>query len=230
VEFAGRAPELLLRALARLRAREVRPQIHASIYTLLREAGEARGGLEGFVLSHPALVDLFVMDRLLSHPATRAAITSSCQVTGFAGALAPNVVPGEVSATLDCRLLPGAKSDEVVAELKAVVADESVTFEVLASEPATESPWQDPVFAALARQLAAGRPDVAVGPVLSVGITDSAFARPLGARAYGFAPFEVSEEEAATMHGHAERVSVENVKRGLRVYLSAVAEIVTSPR
>ena len=29
----------------------------------------------------------------------------------------PNVVPSEVTAVLDCRLLPGAKPDELIAEL-----------------------------------------------------------------------------------------------------------------
>ena len=66
------------------------------------------------------------------------------------------------------------------------------------------------------------------GPVISVGFTDSIYLRVLGVRAYGFVPFVLSEEEVATMHGNDERVSTENLERGLRVLATAVAQFATS--
>ncbi|HNC98885.1 MAG TPA: peptidase M20, partial [Myxococcota bacterium] len=63
------------------------------------------------------------------------------------------------------------------------------------------------------------------GPVLSVGFTDSLFLRPLGVHAYGIVPFSVSQEEMKGMHGHAERVSTENVENGLRKLYRAVVKV-----
>lgn len=221
----GRAPERLLKALAKVTARDPEPVYDPSIYTLLREVGIARGGATGYVLSRPFLVRQLVEGDLMENPATRAVLTNTCQPTGFAGQLEPNVIPSEVSATLDCRLLPGVKADDLLAELRALVDDPQVRFDVLQWDPANASPWDDPVFASLARAVQDGRTDVAVGPVLSPGFTDSLYARPLGVVAYGFVPFEITKEEAATMHGHGERVSTVNVRRGLRILVTAVAEI-----
>lgn len=221
----GRAPERLLNALDKIRRQKPAPNIAPSVLALLREAGEGRGGTPGYVLARPALIDLLVMDDLLGNPATRATITNTCQVTGFAGQLEPNVVPSEVSATLDCRLLPGMTPAMLLAELKALVDDENVRFEALHVAEANESPWDDELFHSIARHAKAGRSDVVVGPVLSPGFTDSLFLRPMGVRAYGFVPFEITPEEAATMHGKDERVSVENVHRGLKMLFDVVYEV-----
>jgi acetylornithine deacetylase/succinyl-diaminopimelate desuccinylase-like protein len=225
-ELPGRAPERLLNAIAKLKKRPTPPSVHTSLVTLLREVGAHRGGATGYVMSRPTLVNWFVVDQLLGNPATKAGITNTCQITGFSGGSEPNVVPSEVTATLDCRLLPGVKPAQLLAELQKLVDDPNVRFQVIQTAEANESPWDDPFFSAIARHAQAGRPDVVVGPVLSPGFTDSLHARPKGTRAYGFVPFEVTKEEAATMHGANERVSVANVKRGLKTLFGAVLEVV----
>ena len=64
------------------------------------------------------------------------------------------------------------------------------------------------------------------GPVISPGFTDSIYLRPLGVQAYGFVPFELTSDELTTFHGNRERLSEENLERGLRMLLSAVIEFV----
>lgn len=224
VPRTDRSPDRLVEALQRIRKREVEAVMHPSLRVLFREVGVQQGGMTGFVLSRPTLTDWFVEGRLMSIPGTRAALTNTCQVTGFSGQFEPNVVPSEVTATLDCRLLPGVEPAAFADELRRIIDDEHVRLEVLQSEPATESPWDDELFAILARRVVDGRDDVAVGPILTPGFTDSKYARPKGVRAYGFVPFEVTEEEASTMHGHGERVSVDNVHRGLKLLVESVVE------
>ena len=84
------------------------------------------------------------------------------------------------------------------------------------------STWDDPLYEAIIRQVEA-QGHVA-GPVISVGFTDSIYLRPLGVQAYGFVPFELTEEEMGTFHGNRERVSEENLQRGLQMLLSVVVE------
>jgi acetylornithine deacetylase/succinyl-diaminopimelate desuccinylase-like protein len=225
----GRAPDALLRALARLRARAPKSVIHPALYELLARVGAQRGGLSGLVLSSPALVDLLVTGRLMANPATRAALTNTCQVTGLEGkGSAPNVIPSTVAAIVDCRVLPGVAPQTLLGELRALLGDE-VRLEVVQAEPASESPWDDPFFDALARNLTAGRADVVAGPAISPGFTDSNLARPKGTKAYGLVPFEVDAELLGTMHGKHERVPVAQVKRGLQVLFRAVVEASTAP-
>ena len=110
-----------------------------------------------------------------------------------------------------------------MAELTALLGDE-VKLEVIQSEPATESTWDDSLFDALVTNLTRGRTDVVAGPAISPGFTDSNIARPKGAKAYGLVPFEIDGELLATMHGKNERVPVAQVKRGFELLFRAVVE------
>jgi carboxypeptidase PM20D1 len=114
---------------------------------------------------------------------------------------------------------------EFTPSLEKLSDDPHVRLEVVLAAEAGENTWDDPVFAAIVRRVTEGRPDVVVGPVLSPGYTDSIYLRPLGTRAFGFVPFEVTKDEAATMHGHGERVSVASVKRGFRLLFSVVSDV-----
>lgn len=219
------APDRLLRALRALSRRSPKPTFHPAFFELLEEAGRAEGGLSGLVLESPALVRTLLRERLMENPLTRAALTDTVNLTGLSGGSSPNVVPSEASAILDCRLLPGTKPRELLAELRDLVGDPAISFEIISEGEANESPRDDPLYRALSRNAVGDRKDAAAGPVISVGFTDSLLLRPLGVRAYGFVPFEVSSEEAKTMHGHNERVSIENLRSGLRILFASVIEV-----
>lgn len=226
-----RAPVRLVRALERITRREPKPTLHPALYELLRRAGEQAGGFTGFVLQRPALVDAFAVKKMLKKPTTRAMVTNTCQVTGFEGkGSATNVVPSEVRAILDCRILPGVTAEELLAELKELLADlPGLDFEVDHGFVAEASDWDDAFFDALARHAVEGRDDAVAGPTVSPGYTDSILARKKGTRAYGFAPFEITAEELATMHGRDERVSVANLRRGVEVLYKAVVDVAAAP-
>ncbi len=221
----GRAPDRLIRALGKLAARQDDPYVTPALYQMLAEAGDHAGGIEGFVLKRPSLVNLMVMDRLLSNPPARAAIVNTVSVTGFSGADSVNVVAPEVSAQLDCRLLPGTSPAAMLAQLQGIIDDPGIELQVLQASPATENGWDDPFYRALVRHTLDGRPHAAAGPVLSPGFTDSIFFRRRGVKAYGLVPFEVTKHEAATMHGRDERVSVKNVRDGVRILFRAVVDV-----
>ncbi len=221
----GRAPERLLRAIDKLMKRDPEPVIHASMYELAARVGEDVGGLKGFVLEHPALVRMFVLGKLMDSPPARATLWNTINVTGFEGKKEPNVIPSEVSAQLDCRILPGVKPMDFLTEIKRTVDDPNVTFEVLDAHAAGESPWNDAFFSALARHAVDGRAHVVAGPALSPGYTDSLFLREKGTHAYGFVPFEIEQTELNGFHGKNERVSIANVHRGLRTLFRAVVDV-----
>lgn len=227
----GRSPGKLLEAMSRIARRADAPRVHPALYELLAAAGREAGGVEGFVLERPALVDALVMDRLLAQPLTRAITNDTVNLTGFAGAQQPNVVPSEVYAQYDVRLLPGTTPDAVIAELQGLVADiPGVSIETIDFQPAAVSDWDDPLYRALSHHAVDvarrhGDERVVVGPVISPGFTDSIFLRKKGVRAYGFVPFVITAEEANTMHGDGERVSKKNVTRGLETLLRAVVDV-----
>jgi acetylornithine deacetylase/succinyl-diaminopimelate desuccinylase-like protein len=220
-------PKVLLQALARIEQRRPDVSVHASYRELAARVGEHHGGLAGFLLQRPALVDGVLLKRLMKNPVMNAAVVDTVAVTGIeTGDHSPNVVPTTASAILDCRLRPGRTPEQLIAELRHLTGDDPrIRFDQLYWDSAVESPWQDdPLFQALAAQVVAGRPDAVAGPALSVAFTDSLFARQRGVRAYGFVPFAVSQAEAATMHGPNERISVENLRTGLAILFRSVVQ------
>ncbi len=220
------APRRLIEAIAKIEQRKVEAQYHESLYDLMYHIGLTRKGLEKVVMTHPASVRSLVGGKLMANPATRAMITDTVHLTGLDGAEEPNVVPSAVTAVFDCRLQLDTDAEEVLDELRELVDhDPKITFEVVVSKAGNESPWDDPFYAALTSHAVAGNPDAVAGPILSVGFTDSIYFRDKGTRAYGLIPFAISGEELATMHGHCERVSRENVRNGLRILFSAVVDV-----
>lgn len=226
----GQAPHVLGRAIHALEAYKPKVQWHWSLMELFKSVSYSQKGITRFVLSSPGLTKLALKGRLNGDSATRAALINTINLTNFAGGSSPNVVPTEASATLDCRLLPGTTPDDMLATLRALVPDPAIRFDLLQGRTANESPTDDSLYRALARHAVtdssgANRPDAVAGPILSVGFTDSLLLRPKGVHAYGFVPFEISLEEAGSMHGHEERVSVENMRNGLRILYGAILEV-----
>lgn len=226
----GQSTDRLLRAIDRVKKIRHKPDIQPPMLELLDAIGRDRGGIAGMVLRSPLLVRLLVTPKLLANPATAATITNTINITGFGGAKSPNVLPSEVWALLDIRLLPGTSSTEMLARLERTIDDPMVDLRVISTLEAEESPWDDPLFRALATAVRDGRDrGIAVGPFISVATSDSQVIRPLGVTAYGIAPIELTRDELATMHGDDEYISTENLASGVRRLFAAIVAYAAEP-
>ena len=78
------------------------------------------------------------------------------------------------------------------------------------------------LFDAIRQAVLAERPEALVVPFLTSGGTDCKHFRPKGIICYGHIPFELDGSEAERIHGVDERVSLENLERGLRILLRTV--------
>ena len=220
-----RAPERLVKAWQAVAADAPKPVWDPALLQLLGAAGAEHGGLAGAILQRPALVRLLLRKRLMGNPLTRAVLTNTVHITGFSGAEAHNVVPGVVRANVDARVLPGTPPERHIEHIGTLLEGiAGVQFVPGTVTAGNRSPTDDPFYVALATQLSREGEKIAVGPAVSPGFTDSIHLRPLGVHAYGIVPFILSEDELRTMHGHNERVSIENLERGVRVlYRTVVA-------
>jgi acetylornithine deacetylase/succinyl-diaminopimelate desuccinylase-like protein len=159
-------------------------------------------------------------------PALDATLRTTVAPTMLHGGVAPNVIPTEVSATLNVRTLPGDSIDDVVQRLISVIADPLV--DVAVAERGEESPsceFTTPMFAAIADCARALNPKLAVVPYLGTGATDSARMRRWGVQAYGVLPFPLEQSDEDRMHGNDERIPIESLEFGTRLIYGAVARI-----
>jgi acetylornithine deacetylase/succinyl-diaminopimelate desuccinylase-like protein len=159
-------------------------------------------------------------------PALRARLTNTIALTTISTGIKVNVIPAEATATLDCRLLPDVDPEAFLAELRDVIGDERVQVEVLNRYYPGNSESLDSEFARTVRDVVTEMVEGArVAPEMTSGFTDSRIYRLRGVPAYGFVPCLVAPEELAGVHGHNERISIENLRLGMQVLYEIVRRL-----
>jgi acetylornithine deacetylase/succinyl-diaminopimelate desuccinylase-like protein len=127
-----------------------------------------------------------------------------------------NVVPGEVSVELDCRLLPGYGPEDVFAELRALSGVE-MEFELIRHDPVAAIADMS-LLSTLADSLRALDPQAKPIPMLLPAVTDGRFFSRLGIQTYGFLPMQLPEDIAfmELIHAENERLPADSLEFGTR--------------
>jgi len=128
-----------------------------------------------------------------------------------------NVIPGEATANIDGRFLPGYE-EEFLADLDRILGPK-VKREDVHSDKALETSFDGALVEAMQSSLLAEDPTAKAVPYMLSGGTDAKSFDDLGIRGFGFAPLKLPPELdfAGMFHGVDERVPVEGLKFGVRV-------------
>jgi acetylornithine deacetylase/succinyl-diaminopimelate desuccinylase-like protein len=152
-------------------------------------------------------------DRVLDRLGDRAnffdaLLHNTASATGVRGGHAHNVIPGEVSVDLDCRLLPGFGPDDVSRELRALAGIE-MEFDVLRYDLGPPAPDMT-LFETLAGILRELDPGARPVPLLLPAVTDGRFFARLRIQTYGFLPMQLPHEMRfmELVHAEDERIPV----------------------
>lgn len=138
-----------------------------------------------------------------------------------------NVIPAVAEATIDCRLLPGQSAEEFTRQLREVIDDDRVEISPIYASETPASSLQHELYG-LAEAVVREMDERAVLlPIMSSWFTDSRAFRRAGTPAYGFIPALLLPEDYATIHGHDERISVENVRLGCQVLFELTRRLCT---
>lgn len=215
------APNRLVRALGRVLAAErpprVLPEVPESFARLARVMPAAEHA--GFDDLAKSLAEPAFRDRFLAHRGWAASVRTTFALTMLQGSEKRNVIPPQAIAEIDCRLLAGDDPDEIIAWVRRAVADEHVEVEPIArAKRPNLSPPDTEMYKALAAALERRQPGVVVTPYILPGFTDNWTFRGAGLQAYGFSPFVLEEDELRRVHGNDERLSLDNVRAGVRNY------------
>lgn len=133
----------------------------------------------------------------------------------------PNVIPGAVSLTLDCRLLPGQTNEDLERELRAVVP-EDVAFEFEPIRYERGPSETDPaLFALLADVLESAVPSGRAIPFTLFAGTDGRHLARAGVQTYGFTPMQLPGDFdfLDTVHSPDERIPADAVAFGTERFL-----------
>ena len=128
-----------------------------------------------------------------------------------------NVIPGEATAVVDGRFLPGYE-DEMNATIQEIVGSE-IRIETIVTDIALEVPFEGDLVEAMCAALVKYDPDGIPVPFTMSGGTDNKALSKIGIIGYGFSPLKLDPELdfMALFHGVDERVPVDGLRFGVNV-------------
>jgi acetylornithine deacetylase/succinyl-diaminopimelate desuccinylase-like protein len=146
-----------------------------------------------------------------------ATLSNTANPTQLGAGYKVNVIPGEATAHVDGRYLPGYE-EEFLADVDRILGPH-VRREDVHANKAVETTFDGALVDAMQSALVAEDPAAKAVPYMLSGGTDAKSFDELGIRGFGFAPLKLPPELdfAGMFHGVDERVPVEGLQFGVRV-------------
>ena len=164
-----------------------------------------------------ALADENLRNVISRSPVNVALLRNTVQPTVVNIGSKTNVIPAIATAEIDCRLLPGQRVEDFVAEIKRVIDDPSIEIETILAFGATESRFDTALVQSIQEVIKGDYPTARFVPTVLAGFTDSHFFRDMGIESYGFSPFLIQASDSGGVHGNDERISVESYRDGTKL-------------
>ena len=206
----------MARALDRIDGYSFPIEFNDTTRVYFQRYGEIEGGAKGAdMIAAGKTGDAAAVARLVADLSYNGTLHTTCVATQIHGGHAPNALPQNVTANVNCRIFPGHDQKEILAALVGAVNDAGVKVE-FADPP--ETPGAPPALSkevlqpveALAHAM---YPGVAVIPVMSSGATDGRFLTPAGIPTYGVSGM-LSDGATSNAHGLNERIRVQTLMEG----------------
>lgn len=205
-----------------IRLNRLRLPIHITpiVQEMIESMAAALPAVKAFVLRR--LLNPLWTDRILAHLGETGRnleplFRNTINATLVRGGDKPNVIPSEIVLGLDARLLPGFTLDDLLAELRPILAAE-IEFDVRLYDRDARDPDLG-LLDLLGGLLCEAEPEAIPIPYLLPGSSDARFFSRLGIQTYGFTPMNLPEEFNffETIHANDERIPVAAVEFGTDV-------------
>jgi acetylornithine deacetylase/succinyl-diaminopimelate desuccinylase-like protein len=160
-----------------------------------------------------------------NEPRNAAVLFSTISPTMVNGGYRVNVIPSEVTATLDVRLLPDEDPEQFISALREVIDDENINVDWASRNmrPGASTPLDTDAFRVI-EQVMQEIYGATVIPTMSTGATDMAYLRALGINCYGIGPAIDAEDGPLGFGAHSDQERI--IEAELYRFVRANYEIV----
>jgi len=224
------AVAILARALMCLSRRPFPWHLTPAVEEFFKQLSFHAPGAAGFFMKHARFLGPLFFKVVAVSPAIRALLRTTLAMTQLDGSAADNVMPSSVCAVINLRLLPPWTVETVIERIKAVINDSRVSVKPhsLGTNPVIASPEHasqiSPGWKEIKSALGKVFPDVPVLPFLMVATTDSRHYQGLSPNIFRFSPMLMNPDELSLIHGHDERISLENLEHCLEFYTALLEQ------
>jgi acetylornithine deacetylase/succinyl-diaminopimelate desuccinylase-like protein len=206
-------------AVTRLAAAVARIGTHRWPTVMTDAVGQLLAGMSQIVGEPLPAEDFGALYRAIGTTAVfvGATVRNTSNPTGLQAGYKHNVIPGQASAMIDCRFVPG--QEQALLDTVRELAGPNIDVEVVQQAISLEVPFSGSLVEAMKESLLAEDPGAAVLPYCLSGGTDNKSFAELGITGYGFAPLRLPAgiDFAGMFHGIDERVPLDGLRFGVRV-------------
>jgi len=221
------ANKKLLRMLIKLMDEKKYVKFDKLQISMFHQLGKMEGGLKGFVIKHINW-DIFwplVKKKFAEGEPLHLLVYNTFTITNISNPKGPsNQIAEKASAVLDCRLLPGTDSAKFIRKMKNTVGPK-IKITVLSSSPDASASEENIFFTALSSAIKTKYTNSEVMPILFPATTDNNYFRNKNISTYGILPIILSVEAMESVHNRNERLSVENLEKGVAVFKEFIKNV-----
>jgi carboxypeptidase PM20D1 len=207
-------------ALARLEDHRLPMQIRGTVSEMFDTLAPEMNGFNRVVLSNLWLFKPLLLREFEKTGPTEATVRTTTALTIFNAGDKDNVLPGNASATVNFRLIPGDTQASVADHVRATVNNDRIAVEPFPgnTDPPPVTGTAGPSFKMLNRTIREIFPDVIVAPGLMVAATDSRHFTGMTDNIFRFSPVRATSDDLKRFHGTNERLRVEGYADMIRFY------------
>lgn len=222
------ANKVLVSGLDNLLHMRAEIQFNPASKMMFREIGELAGGFKGFVFKHfnwrifrPLIKSQLKKEIELASLITNSITLSSFQNSdGFVNQNAQRSV-----AFLDCRLLPGNSTQEMIKRIKKALKDTTIRIQVIHEGPYSSITYPETFFDLMSESIKTIYPTASVVPMLFPASSDNNYFREKGCPVYGINPHLLHPEQIKSIHNANENIDARELKLGIEVFKVFIAKV-----
>jgi carboxypeptidase PM20D1 len=215
------AAAVLARALCRIDKKPFPWKLVPTVESFFKQIAPFMQGFRGFAMRHARALGPLFFAAAGKDPTIASMLRTTVAMTQLEGSAADNVMPSEARAVINLRLLQPWSVEAALNFIKKTVKDERVSIKPygLGSGPVAaclnyrRSGWPE-----IEAAMKVAWPGVPLLPFMMVATTDSRHYQKLTDAIFRFDPYKLDLKGMSGIHGHDERISVENLRQGLVFY------------
>jgi carboxypeptidase PM20D1 len=197
---------------------------------MFKEVGALEGGVRGFAYKHIKLFSPFVGSKLKQNDAIYSVLSNTITITClYTTPGAPNVIPNQTKAILDCRLLPDVKTEDFLKKMRIWLMNDSIKIKIISESIPAPTTVPDNFFYKMKKALKKVYADSEVISLIVPASDDNNFFRAKGIPTYGILPIFLDSDLMSSIHNVNERIPIESLENGVKVYENLIHSILFEP-
>jgi len=170
----------------------------------------------------------FLEGELSRSPATNAMLRTTTAPTMLSGSPKENILPTTATAMVNFRIHPRDTVEYVQNHVSDLVSTENITVEqagMWSNEPSKISSHESTGYQLIAQSFVDIYGKIIIVPGLTVAGTDSSHYAKVAKDAYRINPFLISQDDLNRFHGLNERISIENMEKGVAYFQTIIGKL-----